>query len=50
MPVNFVSYDIPHPLRSDTVIRFNTSLDPNTVLENAKRIVEEYCAIVEKGL
>jgi DNA-directed RNA polymerase subunit L len=50
MPVNFVSYDIPHPLRSDTIIRFNTSLDPNTVLENAKRIVEEYCAIVEKEL
>lgn len=50
MPVNFVSYDVPHPLRSETVIRFNTGLDPSTVLDTAKRIIEEYCAIVEKGL
>ena len=50
MPVNFVSYDVPHPLRSDTVLRFNSSLDPKSVLETASSIFEEYCSNVEKGL
>ena len=50
IPVNFVSYDIPHPLRSDTVLRFQTKQDPESVLKTAQGIVEEYCAIVEKGL
>ena len=50
IPVNFVSYDIPHPLRSDTVLRFQTKQDPESVLKTAKGIVEEYCGIVEKGL
>jgi DNA-directed RNA polymerase subunit L len=50
IPVNFVSYDIPHPLRPDTVLRFQTKQDPESVLKTAQGIIEEYCAIVEKGL
>lgn len=50
IPVNFVSYDIPHPLRADTVLRFHTKQDPESVLKTAQGIVEEYCGIVEKGL
>jgi len=50
IPVNFVSYDIPHPLRADTVLRFQTKQDPESVLKTAQGIVEEYCGIVEKGL
>lgn len=50
IPVNFVSYDIPHPLRPDTVLRFQTKQDPESVLKTAQGIIEEYCGIVEKGL
>ena len=50
LPVNFVSYDIPHPLRADTVLRFHTKQSPEAVLDTSMRLVEEYCAIVEKGL
>lgn len=50
IPVNFVSYDIPHPLRQDTVLRFQTKQDPESVLKTAQGIIEEYCGIVEKGL
>lgn len=50
LPVNFVSYDIPHPLKTDTILRFHTKLAPESVLQTAQTIVEEYCAIVEKGL
>jgi DNA-directed RNA polymerase subunit L len=50
IPVNFVSYDIPHPLRSDTVLRFHTKLDHESVLKTAQGIVEEFCGIVEKSL
>ena len=48
--VNFVSYDIPHPLRSDTVIRLNTTDSPESVLQGAHKVIEEYCDVVEKGL
>jgi len=48
--VGFVSYDIPHPLRPDTVLRFHTQKSPESVLTSAQTIVEEYCAIVEKTL
>lgn len=46
--VNFVSYDIPHPLRPDTVLRFQTKQDPESILRTAQGIIEEYCAVVEK--
>jgi DNA-directed RNA polymerase subunit L len=48
--VNFVSYDIPHPLRSDTVIRLQTTDAPESVLQGAHKVIEEYCDVVEKGL
>ena len=48
--VNFVSYDIPHPLRPDTVIRLHTTDTPESVLEGAHKVVQEYCNVVEKGL
>lgn len=48
--VNFVSYDIPHPLRSDTVVRLHTTNTPESVLEGAHKLIEEYCNVVEKGL
>ena len=48
--VGFVSYDIPHPLRTETVLRFHTTKPPESVLTTAQTIVEEYCGIVEKSL
>jgi DNA-directed RNA polymerase subunit L len=48
--VNFVSYDIPHPLRKTMVLRFNTSKKAETVLKTAHDTIEEYCSVVEKGL
>jgi DNA-directed RNA polymerase subunit L len=48
--VNFVSYDIPHPLKKTMVLRFNTSKKPDSILKNAHSIIEEYCSIVEKVL
>jgi len=48
--INFVSYDIPHPLKKTMVLRFNTSKKAETVLKNAHDIIQEYCSIVEKGL
>jgi DNA-directed RNA polymerase subunit L len=50
IPVTFVSYDVPHPLRADTVLRFQTKQDPESVLKTAQGIIEEYCGIVEKGV
>ena len=46
----FVSYDITHPLRTETVMRFQTTQDPESILKKAQTIVEEYCGIVEKSL
>lgn len=48
--VNFASYDIPHPLRPDTLLRFQTKSAPESVLETAQKVVQEYCAVVEKAL
>jgi DNA-directed RNA polymerase subunit L len=48
--VNFVSYDIPHPLRNLMVLRFNTQKKPESILKVAKDTLEEYCSVVEKGL
>jgi DNA-directed RNA polymerase subunit L len=48
--INFVSYDIPHPLRKDMILRFNTASKPESILTTAKDIIEEYCSVVEKGL
>jgi len=48
--VQFVSYDIPHPLRPETVLRFHTKRVPETILQAAQTVVEEYCESVEKSL
>lgn len=46
----FVSYDIPHPLRPQLVLRFLTSKKPEEVLKKTFEIVNEYCDIVEKSV
>jgi DNA-directed RNA polymerase subunit L len=48
--VDFVGYDIPHPLRNLMVLRFHTKKSPEAILKNAVETIKEYCAIVEKGL
>lgn len=48
--VEFVGYDIPHPLRPLMVLRFHTKKSPESVLKVAVEAIKEYCAIVEKGL
>jgi len=48
--VNFVSYDIPHPLKKTMVLRFNTAKKPDSILKTAHSVIEEYCSVVEKGL
>jgi DNA-directed RNA polymerase subunit L len=48
--VNFVAYNIPHPLRNTMVLKFNTKKSPEAVLNLAKTTIEEYCSVVEKGL
>jgi DNA-directed RNA polymerase subunit L len=48
--INFVSYDIPHPLKKTMILRFNTTKKPETILKTAQDTIEEYCSVVEKGL
>lgn len=48
--VDFVGYDIPHPLRTLMVLRFHTKKTPESVLKVAADTIKEYCAVVEKGL
>lgn len=40
---SFVSYDIPHPLRTDMVIRFRTDRTPEEIVAYANNKVAEYC-------
>lgn len=48
--VNFVSYDIPHPLRNTMVLRFHTTKKPESILKTAKDTIDEYCLVVENNL
>jgi DNA-directed RNA polymerase II subunit RPB3 len=48
--VEFVSYDILHPLKNTMVLRFHTKKSPESILKTAKETIEEYCSIVEKVL
>lgn len=48
--LNFVSFDLVHPLVNDTVLKMNTPKSPESVLKSAKESIEEYCSIVEKVL
>jgi DNA-directed RNA polymerase subunit L len=45
--VQFVSYDIPHPLKPEMVLRFNTKKSPEKVLETARKSIEEYCSLID---
>ena len=45
--VEFVSYDIPHPLKNMMVIRFNTKKTPEAILTKAKKTIEDYCLLIE---
>jgi len=47
--VEFVSYDIPHPLKPEMVLRFNTKKAPEKILESAKKIIDEYCSVIENN-
>lgn len=46
--VQFVSYDIPHPLKPAMVLRFNSKKLPAKVLETAKKTIDEYCSAIEE--
>lgn len=48
--VDFVSYDIPHPLRNTMVLRFHTKKTPESILKAANEMLEEYCKLVEKAV
>jgi DNA-directed RNA polymerase subunit L len=48
--VNFVSYDILHPLKKTMVLRFNTTKKAESILKTAKDVIEEYCSVVEKSI
>jgi DNA-directed RNA polymerase subunit L len=47
--IDFVSYDIPHPLKNMMVIRFNTKKTPESILIKARKTIEEYCLLVENN-
>ena len=47
--VQFVSYDIPHPLKPEMVLRFNTKHTPEKILDNARKIIDEYCSLIENN-
>ena len=48
--VDFVSYDIPHPLRNTMVLRLHTKKTPESILKAANEMLEEYCRGVEKAV
>ena len=48
--INFVSYNIPHPLRDVLVLRFNTDLPPESAVRTAQDTIYEYCSALEKVL
>jgi DNA-directed RNA polymerase subunit L len=48
--VNFVSYDIPHPMKPTMIVRWCSEKKPEELLKQTQKAVHEYCEIVEKGL
>jgi len=48
--VEFVSYDIVHPLKNTMLLRFCTKKSPESILKTASKSIEEYCSVLEKGL
>lgn len=47
--VEFASYDILHPLKPLMKLQFTTKKSPESVLTKAKKIIEEYCLLVENN-
>jgi DNA-directed RNA polymerase subunit L len=47
---SFVSYDIPHPMKSAMVLRWCSDKKPELLLKETQKTIHEYCEIVEKGL
>jgi DNA-directed RNA polymerase subunit L len=47
---NFVSYDIPHPLKPTMIVRWCSEKKPEEILKQTQKTIHEYCEIVEKGL
>jgi DNA-directed RNA polymerase subunit L len=48
--VQYVSYDIRHPLKVDMELPLVTGKTPESLLKTAKETIEEYCKVVEKAL
>lgn len=48
--VNFVSYDIPHPLRDTTLLRFHSEESADAIINLAYTTIKKYCDVLEKGL
>lgn len=48
--VDFVSYNIPHPLLPKMVLRFNTTLDPSAVIDKFKQQAVALCESILKSL
>lgn len=48
--VNFVSYDIPHPMKPTMIVRWCGTKKPEELLKETQKTIHEYCEIVEKGL
>ena len=47
---NFVSYDIPHAMKTTMVLRWCSDKKPETLLKETQKTIHEYCELVEKGL
>ena len=47
---NFVSYDIPHPMKKAMIVRWCSEKAPELLLKETQKTIHEYCDIVEKGL
>jgi DNA-directed RNA polymerase subunit L len=48
--VNFVSYDIPHPMKPTMIVRWCSPKMPEDILKETQKRIHEFCEIVEKGL
>jgi DNA-directed RNA polymerase subunit L len=48
--ISFVSYDIPHPMRSKMILKFVTDSQPEKILKDTQKSIHDYCEIIEKGL
>jgi DNA-directed RNA polymerase alpha subunit len=47
--VQFVSYDILHPLKPQMVLHIIAKKAPEKILETAKKTIDEYCSLIENN-